>query len=107
MRAPLVLIVAALLLFALTNVAATSRASTRQLRTTADDDGFHAGAWPEATCRWTFLRYNPSPVERRWRDNIAFNQRNVCNATKELKGDTRLWLQYSRGTWGMEVRTFN
>ncbi len=47
-------------------------------------------------CAWTFVAYHASPVEAAWRENIAHNQRYVCDATRELKNDIKVWLHYTR-----------
>ena len=49
-------------------------------------------------CRWRFVQYQPSLLERRWAQNIAYNQQHVCNATIAVSAEARLWVNYSAAT---------
>ena len=77
-------------------------APTRSLRLNADDDGYNAFAG--VTCAWRFVKYHPSAVESQWAANIEYNQDHVCDATKLLEEESKVWVHYSKSTFNNAMR---
>lgn len=47
------------------------------------------------SCRWTFVKYTPSPYEQYWADNIASLKGDVCTESNKQRNEIDTWANLS------------